>query len=86
MAHHEPEQQNLVRERLVLPVLLPLAALLGTVVLVVIIGEILLSMNETHYNIAGQEIVLPVFVSLAMAVVVLIAATAAIRMWASDDE
>ena len=86
MAHDESEQPNIVRDRLVLPLLLPVAALLATAVSVVIIGETLLSADGTHYNIGGQEIVLSVFVALAMAVVVLIAATVAVRLWASDDE
>ena len=86
MTHQESEQQNLFKERLVLPVLLPFGALLATVASVVVIGEILLSADGTHYNIVGQEIVLPVFVAFAMAVIVLIAAIVAVRMWAPDDE
>lgn len=86
MAHHGDDNENVVRDRLLLPLLLPLAALAATAVLIVVIGEILLATGGTHYDIGGQEVVLPVFAALAISLIVLGGTILAARLWGKDDQ
>ena len=70
MAQHDShEETNDVRDRVVIPILLPVVALIITVALIVAIGEFLLVFGHGHMIIVGQEIVPQVFAALGLALV-----------------
>ena len=86
MAQHDShEETNDVRDRVVIPILLPVVALIITVALIVAIGEFLLVFGHGHMIIVGQEIVPQVFAALGLALVFLIGFAIVAARWAPDD-
>ena len=59
MEHHDEhsETNNVVRDRLLYPMLLPVVCLIITVILIVAIGEFLLVFGDTSWTIGGQHLV-----------------------------
>jgi hypothetical protein len=86
---HQPQQhqdENVVKERLALPLLLPVAALIGTIVPIVLIGELLLVFGEQFISFGEEHVVYPVFIALAITLLILGGATLIARTWARDDQ
>jgi hypothetical protein len=84
-AHHDESGANTAMDRVWLPLILPLGAVAITAVLIVGIGSILLAFNTVLFNIGDEHIVTPVAISMGMTIVVLIAATIAVKTWAKDE-
>ena len=74
MEHHDEhsETNNVVRDRLLYPMLLPVVCLIITVVLIVAIGEFLLVFGDTSWTIGGQHLVAQVPAALGVALIFLI--------------
>ena len=86
MAHDDShEETHDVRDRVAIPILLPVVSLIVTVALIVIIGELLLVFGHEYMTIGGQHIVPQVFVALGLALVFLIGFAIVAARWAPDD-
>ncbi len=89
MEHNDQHDtvNNNVRERLLFPILLSVAALVITVVLIVVIGEFLLLFGHDYLTIGGEHVVPQVFVALGLALICLVGfAIAAARLAPDDDD
>ncbi len=86
MAHDDShEETHDVRDRVAIPILLPVVSLLVTVALIVVIGEFLLAFGHEYMTIGGQHIVPQVFAALGLALVFLIGFAVVAARWAPDD-
>ena len=73
MAHHDEHGEiNNVRDRLLVPILLPVVCLIITVALIVVIGEFLLVFGDTSWTIGGQHLVAQVPAALGVALIFLV--------------
>ena len=73
MAHHdEPGDTNNVRDRLLVPILLPVVCLIITIALIIGIGEFLLVFGDDYWTVAGEHLVPQVPAALALALMFLI--------------
>ena len=77
---------NDAKDRIWLPLILPLVAVGITALLIVAIGQTLLAFDGVLFEIGDQHIVTPVIVALGLAVVVLLGAAIIARIWAKDEE
>lgn len=69
-----------LRERLVLPLLLPVIAMVATIILIIIIGEILLATVGSQMIVAGETIVLATWVALILTILIMVLAMVASRV------
>ena len=73
MAHHDEHgETSNVRDRLVVPILLPVVCLIITVALIVVIGEFLLAFGHEYFTIVGEKVYYQVPVALGLALIFLI--------------
>ena len=73
MAHHdEPGDTSNVKDRLLVPILLPVVCLIITIALIVGIGEFLLVFGDDHWTVAGEHLVPQVPAALGLALIFLI--------------
>ena len=87
MAYEDGGNPNTTRDRLIVPLLLPLVAAVATAVLIVGVGELLLATNIEAMSIGHEHIVVPVFIALGLALAVLFgAAIAAVALAKGHDE
>ncbi len=75
-----------VRDRLIMPILLPVVCLVITVALIVVIGEFLLLFGDEYMTIGGEHIFPQVFAALGLALVFLIGFAVLASRWAPDDK
>ncbi len=86
MAHHDENGgKSNVRDRLAVPILLPVVCLIITIALIAGIGEFLLSFGHNSFKIAGETIYLQVPVALGLALIFLIG-FALLASRAPDDD
>ena len=83
---HDAYGAENAKDRIWLPLILPLAAAAITAALIVVIGITLLAFNTELFTVGEEHIVAPVFIALGMTVGVLIAAAIVARVWAKDEE
>ena len=86
MAYQNDGNHHMTRDRLIMPLLLPLTAAVVTAVLIVGVGELLLATNTEAMTIGDEHIVMPVFIALGLALVVLAGAAVAARTVAKGDD
>ncbi len=84
--YHEHEGANTARDRVWIPLVLPVVAAVVTGVLIVAIGTLLLAFNTVLFNIGDEHIVTPVFIALGLTLLVLFSGALAAKVWAADDE
>lgn len=71
--HDEHGETNNVRDRLIVPILLPVVALIVTIVLIVGIGQLLYSVVPHDYvKLAGEKVYYSVPVALGLALLFLL--------------
>ena len=85
-AHHGDEGANTAKDRVWIPLALPVVAAAITAVLIVAVGSVLLAFNTVLFDIGDEHIVTPVFIALGMTLAVLFGAAIAAKVWAPDDE
>ncbi|MBI4236592.1 MAG: hypothetical protein HY688_04480 [Chloroflexi bacterium] len=81
MAHEPPHPSNPITDRLLLPLVLPLAAAGVTAGLIVAIGSLLLSFGGQHLGIGALKVSTPVVVALLLALAVLLLGAALAATW-----
>ena len=70
-----------LRERLVLPIALPVIATIATIILIIIVGEILLlTVGNGEMTLAGERVVLATWVALIFTIVIMAIAALASRV------
>ncbi len=86
MAHHDDHTQtNNVMDRLIVPILLPVGALVVTVALIIGIGQLLYAVIPHDYvTLAGEKVYYSVPAALGLALAFLILFT--ILSWLSPDD
>ena len=83
---HGSEGTNTARDRVWIPLVLPVAAAVITGVLIVAIGSTLLAFNTVLFDIGEEHLVTPLFIALGMTLAVLFGAAIVAKVWAADDE
>jgi hypothetical protein len=63
-----------LRERLVIPLLLPVIAVIATIILIIFVGEILLATVGNQMTLAGETVVLATWVALILTLLIMGAA------------
>ena len=79
-----PHDAESAKNRIWLPLALPLGAAAITAVLIVAIGSMLLAFDSTLMDIGDEHVGTPVLIALVMTIAVLVGATIAAKMWADD--
>ncbi|MEC8945897.1 MAG: hypothetical protein VYD72_05920 [Chloroflexota bacterium] len=70
-----------LRERLVLPIALPVIATVATIILIIIVGEILLlTVGSGEMTLAGERVVLATWVALIFTIIIMAIAALASRV------
>tara|TARA_Y100000590_G_scaffold413041_1_gene508523 strand:- start:14845 stop:15153 length:309 start_codon:yes stop_codon:yes gene_type:complete len=70
-----------LRERLVLPIALPIIATVATIILIIIVGEILLlTVGSGEMTLAGERVVLATWVALIFTIIIMAIAALASRV------
>ena len=70
-----------LRERLVLPIALPVIATIATIILIIIVGEILLlTVGNGEMTLAGERVVLATWVALIFTIIIMAIAALASRV------
>ena len=70
-----------LRERLVLPIALPVIATVATIILIIIVGEILLlTVGNGEMTLAGERVVLATWVALIFTIIIMAIAALASRV------
>jgi len=70
-----------LRERLVLPIALPVIATIATIILIIIVGEILLlTVGSGEMTLAGERVVLATWVALIFTILIMAVAALASRV------
>ena len=70
-----------LRERLVVPIALPIIATIATIILIIIVGEILLlTVGNAEMTIAGERVVLATWVALIFTILIMAIATLVSRV------
>ena len=70
-----------LRERLVLPIALPVIATIATIILIIIVGEILLlTVGSGEMTLAGERVVLATWVALIFTIIIMAIAALASRV------
>ena len=90
MAHHDEHNDRgatgNVKDRLAIPILLPVICLVITVALIVGIGEFLLLFGHEYFNIGGEHVYPQVLVALGLSLIFLIGFAIAAAKLAPDDD
>ena len=70
-----------LRERLVLPIALPVIATVATIILIIIVGEmLLLTVGNGEMTLAGERVVLATWVALIFSIIIMTIAALACRV------
>tara|TARA_B100000029_G_C17544142_1_gene947834 strand:+ start:262 stop:570 length:309 start_codon:yes stop_codon:yes gene_type:complete len=70
-----------LKERLVLPIALPVIATVATIILIIIVGEILLlTVGTGEMTLAGERVVLATWVALIFTIIIMAIAALASRV------
>ncbi len=73
-----------LRERLVIPLLLPVIAVIATIILIIFVGEILLATVGNQMTLAGETVVLATWVALILTLLIMGAAVLVSRLAAEE--
>ena len=85
--HGEQAGTNNVMDRLIVPILLPVVALIVTVVLIVAIGQLLYAVVPHDYvKLAGEKVYYSVPVALGLALIFLIGFAILARLAPDEDD
>tara|TARA_B100001146_G_C16083388_1_gene391677 strand:- start:600 stop:905 length:306 start_codon:yes stop_codon:yes gene_type:complete len=69
-----------LKERLIIPLLLPVIAMIATIILIIFIGEILLATVGNQMTLVGETIVLATWVALILTLLIMVLAMVASRV------